>query len=103
VKPLAPLVFHRRRAEIFVGGRSYYSNMCSICSSGRIAAVFDELDAAIGRFLAAPLGSLTAPELLAILERYAFLLGRLDAFRYELTSPFVRPVRRAIDGGDRLT
>jgi hypothetical protein len=77
--------------------------MCSICSSGRIDAAFDELDAAIGRFLAAPLGPLTAAELLAMLERYAFLMGRLDSLRYELTSPFVRPGRRAIDGGDRQT
>jgi hypothetical protein len=77
--------------------------MRSICSSARIAAAFDELDATIGRFLAAPLGSLTAPELLAILERYAFLMGRLDALQYELTSPFVRPARRVIDGSDRRT
>jgi hypothetical protein len=67
--------------------------MSSIESSGRIDAAFDEFDAAIGRFLAASFGSLTAPELLAILERYALLIGRLDALRYELTSPFRAPGR----------
>jgi hypothetical protein len=37
---------------------------------------------------------LTTLELLAILEGYAFLMGRLDALHYELTSPFSRAERR---------
>jgi hypothetical protein len=68
--------------------------MRSIESSGRIDAAFDEFDAALGRFLALPFGSLTDREL----ERHEFLMGRLDSLRYELTSPFVRPGRRVIDG-----
>jgi hypothetical protein len=70
--------------------------MGSIDSSGRIYPLLDEFDAAHGRFLASPFGSLTASELLAILERYACLMGRLDSLRSELTSPFVRPGRERI-------
>ncbi|OBH89170.1 hypothetical protein A5678_14710 [Mycobacterium sp. E2733] len=41
--------------------------------------------------LIASIDSLTTVELVAALERYAFLLRRLDALMYELSSPFVRP------------
>jgi hypothetical protein len=43
-------------------------------------------------FSLSPAG-LTVPELLALLERYAFLMGRLDALKYELASPFGAPGR----------
>jgi hypothetical protein len=66
--------------------------MSSMLGAGRIDRLFDEFDAALGRFLALPFGSLTAPEL----ERHEFLMGRLDSLRYELTSPFVRPGRERI-------
>jgi hypothetical protein len=68
--------------------------MGSMPGSGRIDRLFDEFDAALERFLALPFGSLTAREL----ERHEFLMGRLDSLGYELTSPFVRPGRRVIDG-----
>ena len=68
--------------------------MCSMDARDQIDALFDEFDAAHSRFLASSFDSLTAPELLAVSERYAFLMGRLDALRYELSSPFGRPSGR---------
>jgi hypothetical protein len=77
--------------------------MSSIDPTSRVDALFDALDAAHESFLALPLGSLPTPELLAIMERYAFAMGRLDALRYELTSPFVHSGGRTIDGVGRRT
>ncbi|WP_406814453.1 hypothetical protein [Mycobacterium sp. M23085] len=48
----------------------------------------DELEAMHSRFFSLRFDLLTPSELLATLERYAFLMGRLKALRYELTSPF---------------
>jgi hypothetical protein len=70
--------------------------MRSINRCHQIDAIFDELDAAQSRLLASSFDSLTGPELLAVLGRYALLMGRLDALRYELTSPFARPSRAQI-------
>ncbi|MGD1171257.1 hypothetical protein ACKUVQ_24600 [Mycobacterium seoulense] len=59
----------------------------------RIAALLYQFEAALDRLYASR-ESLTAPELVAALDRYLFLVGRLDALIYELSSPFVRPVGR---------
>jgi hypothetical protein len=63
--------------------------------SRSVETLLDEFDVAQDRFLALDLDGLTVPELLGLRERYAFLMGRLDALKYELTSPFVSPRRRA--------
>ncbi len=67
--------------------------MRSINGYRRIAALLYQFEEALDR-LDASLDSLTAPELVAVLDRYLFLVGRLDALIYELSSPFVRPVGR---------
>jgi hypothetical protein len=56
----------------------------------KVDVLLDEFDAAHSRFLASRLDLLTVPELLAVMEHYEFLMGRLDALKYELTSPFAR-------------
>lgn len=66
-----------------------------------IDALLDEFEAAHSRFLSSRFDSLTHPKLLAVLERYALLVGRLEALRYELTSPFARPSRNGLNIGGR--
>lgn len=65
--------------------------MRSIDPCSRVAALLDAFEAAQD-LLVASFDSLTAPELVAALDRYGFLLGRLDALIYELSSPFGRPI-----------
>jgi hypothetical protein len=56
----------------------------------RVDAAFDQFEAAEGRLLASSFESFATPELLELLERRAFLVGRIDALIYELTSAFAR-------------
>jgi hypothetical protein len=77
-----------------VGGRTYNSNMHSIDTTDSWNSLFIRFEAAQD-VLFASFDSLTVPELCAALERYDFLIGRLDALIYELRSPFLRqPGRR---------
>jgi hypothetical protein len=64
--------------------------MSSIDDQSRIVALFDALGALDDRLLETDFDSLNRQQLVAIWECYGFLLGRLAAFEYELTSPFVR-------------
>jgi hypothetical protein len=64
--------------------------MRSISHLKWIEAVFDELDAEQRRCSELSFHALTTPELWALLERCEFLMGRLAAVEYELTSPFAR-------------
>ena len=59
----------------------------------RWSSWLDKVEAAQD-LLFASLDSLTVPELIAALERYECLIGRLDAVVYELRSPFARPSGR---------
>lgn len=54
----------------------------------------DALSAALSRFQALSWEALTPAELVGVLEKYAFVIGRLDAVIYELRSPFARPSGR---------
>ncbi len=65
-------------------------------SDGReeIDAVFDALDADLDRVCALSFDALTTPELVDVLEKRALVVGRLQAVRYELGSPFTRPSGR---------
>ncbi|OBG71837.1 hypothetical protein [Mycobacterium sp. E3305] len=69
--------------------------MCSTDLLIRIDAVLERFERAQDVFFAS-LDSLTAVELVAALDRYGFLLGRLDALIYELSSPFGPPRGRPI-------
>jgi hypothetical protein len=91
---LRPFRFSGFSGAIYVGGRSYYSHMRSINDVARFDRLLDAIEAAHDRVLALPFDWLTRSELLSILKRYEFLMGRLDALEYELTSPFGRPGRR---------
>lgn len=59
-----------------------------------IDADIDALSAAFSRFEAISWEALTPAELVGVLEKYAFVIGRLDAVIYELRSPFARPSGR---------
>lgn len=67
--------------------------MRSIDAVIRWSSWLDRFEAAQDLFFAS-LDSMTVPEQVAALERYAFLTGRLDALIYELRSPFARPIGR---------
>jgi hypothetical protein len=67
----------------------------------RLGDLLDAFDAAHNRFLASSFDALTAAELVVLLQRYAFLMGRLDALRYELASPFAGPRTSASNLGGR--
>ncbi|WP_322861387.1 hypothetical protein U8D42_08910 [Mycobacterium europaeum] len=67
--------------------------MSSIDAYDRFAAVLDRVELAQYLFFAST-GSLTGSELIAALDRYAFLMGQLDALIYELSSPFGWPGER---------
>lgn len=54
----------------------------------------DALSAALSRFQALSWEALTPAQLVDVLEKYAFVIGRLDAAMYELRSPFARPSGR---------
>jgi hypothetical protein len=69
--------------------------------SRRISQSLDALDAAQHRLLSLPLDELKVPELLALLERYVFLRGRVDALRYELANPILRSRKSGSCGGGR--
>lgn len=59
-------------------------------SAYRMDVLLDGFEAAQDPFIASG-DSLTAAELVAALERYVFLLRRLDTLVYELSSPFGWP------------
>jgi hypothetical protein len=59
-----------------------------------IHADVDALSAAVSRFQALSWEALTPAELVDVLGKYAFLIGRLDALIYELRCPFARPSGR---------
>ncbi len=54
----------------------------------------DALSAALSRFQALSWEALTPAQLVDVLEKYAFVIGRLYAVIYELRSPFARPSGR---------
>jgi hypothetical protein len=56
----------------------------------------DALSATASQVQALSWEALTPAELVDVLEKYAFLIGRLDALIYELRSPFARPSGRRI-------
>ncbi|OCB27625.1 hypothetical protein A5674_01075 [Mycobacterium malmoense] len=67
-----------------------------MCSSRwqAIQVEIDALSAAVSRFERHSYEALTPSGLVDVLEECAFLIGQLDALRYELCSPFGRPVGR---------
>ncbi|MEE2854949.1 MAG: hypothetical protein VX424_20100 [Actinomycetota bacterium] len=52
------------------------------------------MSAALSRFQALSWESLSPAEFVDALEKYVFLVGRLDALTYELWSPFAQPSGR---------
>jgi len=64
--------------------------MHSIYGRSRIDAVFDQLEAELHRCSELSLEALTAPELLALVERYELLRAKAATVRYQLTNPFAR-------------
>ncbi len=65
------------------------------CGPEQIDALFDELDAAVGRCSELPFDALTTGEPSALLERYELLRGRLAAATYDLSSPLAWHTRGA--------
>ncbi|HEX5256974.1 MAG TPA: hypothetical protein VFW69_24460 [Mycobacterium sp.] len=60
----------------------------------KIEADYDALCAVVARFQKHSYEALTFSELVEVLEDYEFLIGWLDAFKYELGSPFTLPSGR---------
>jgi hypothetical protein len=68
--------------------------MHSTSHLARIDAAFDQLEAELHRCSELSLESSTAPELLALLERYELLRAKAATLRYQLTNPFARSPAR---------
>ena len=63
-------------------------------SSDQIHGEIDALRAVASRLQGLSYEGLPPSELVDVLEEYAFLIGRAEALKYELLSPFVRPSGR---------